>query len=421
MKTNSKILTDEERTALAQKMDDELDQFMDQLAANRTTSVEERRPFDFDEWCKKIDQHPAFMTKLDENAMVNGEYAEAVQALQAMKYSTEDDEDLCHTAIQHKGEGNKHFKLKKYRWAVDCYTNGIKVCCDDRKINSVLFSNRAAAQKHLGNLRSALKDCVFARKFDHTNVKAILRGAECLLELGYGKQCIEWINSSLAATQRENQEGTTFDEKTMSTLEDLQNKAKRLALAEERNNRQKRINSAKDARRKQDLLMAFRERNLRFKPKLQISDNNGELFEWSDLEVQLSQLDKPTRTYIDEQTNELIWPLLLQYPEVAQTDFISDCSESTPFNQALLDVFSGPALWDNSHEFRMDNVRLFVALDVFDEDEIMEVHFDQCLKEILSYPDVVIVQGLPVIQVYTKKHIKEQVESLGEGKMRIKR
>ncbi|KAI1728826.1 tetratricopeptide repeat protein 4 [Ditylenchus destructor] len=421
MKTNSKILTDEERTAMAQKMDDELDKFMDQLAANRTTSGETQRPFDFDEWCKKIDQHPAFMTKLDESAMIDGEYAETLQALQAMKYSTEDDEDLCHTAIQHKGEGNKHFKLKKYRWAVDCYTNGIKVCCDDRKINSVLFSNRAAAQKHLGNLRSSLKDCVFARKFDHTNVKAILRGAECLLDLGYGKQCIEWINSSLAAAQGEKKEAAIFDEKTLSTLEDLQNKAKRLVLAEELNSRQKRMHSAKDSRRKQDLLEAFRERKLRFQPKLQTGENDGELFEWSDLEVQLNQLDKPARTYIDEQKNELIWPLLLQYPEVAQTDYISDCSESTPFSQLLFDVFSVPAPWDNLHEFRMDNVRLFVALDVFDEDEIMEVHFEQCLKEILSHPDVVIVQGLPVIQVYTKKHIKEQVISLGEGKMRIKR
>ena len=49
--------------------------------------------------------------------------------------------------------------------------------------------------------------------------------------------------------------------------------------------------------------------------------------------------------------------------------------------------------------YRMDNVRMFVTLDVFDDQQVLEVNFDQCLKEILSHPNVVIVQGLPVIQV----------------------
>jgi hypothetical protein len=52
----------------------------------------------------------------------------------------------------------------------------------------------------------------------------------------------------------------------------------------------------------------------------------------------------------------------------------------------------------------MDNVQLFVSLDVFDEECVIEVDFNQCLKEVLSLPDVVIVQGLPVIQVCSFAH-----------------
>lgn len=51
---------------------------------------------------------------------------------------------------------------------------GIKQQCLDRKLNSVLHSNRAAAQRHIGNLRSAIKDCAAARKFDPTNLKVSL-------------------------------------------------------------------------------------------------------------------------------------------------------------------------------------------------------------------------------------------------------
>lgn len=40
-----------------------------------------------------------------------------------MKYD-EDGEDKTDSARHNKDEGNKHFKFKKYRWAIDCYTNG---------------------------------------------------------------------------------------------------------------------------------------------------------------------------------------------------------------------------------------------------------------------------------------------------------
>lgn len=45
----------------------------------------------------------------------------------------------------------------------------------DRSLNSVLYANRAAAQRHLENRRSALKDCLFARKFDPTNLKVVYK------------------------------------------------------------------------------------------------------------------------------------------------------------------------------------------------------------------------------------------------------
>lgn len=59
----------------------------------------------------------------------NGQYSDAIQALQALKYDEPADDDAEYARI----EGNKHFKLGKFRWARDAYTNGrqafIRILC----------------------------------------------------------------------------------------------------------------------------------------------------------------------------------------------------------------------------------------------------------------------------------------------------
>ncbi|KAK6026305.1 tetratricopeptide repeat protein [Ostertagia ostertagi] len=203
----------------------------------------EKKPFDFDEWCRDIDQHPAFMKDLD--AGLNGQYADTLSALQALKYDEDDMEDKQLSAERHKEEGNKHFKFKKYRWATDCYSEGIKVQCMDLKLNSVLYGNRAAAQKHIGNRRSAIKDCAMALKFDPRNLKAANRGAECLLELGYAQQCVDWIErakKTFAFTKETEEEGnvTDVEKKQLDALEQVKEKAVNAVLVEERNKRKAR-------------------------------------------------------------------------------------------------------------------------------------------------------------------------------------
>lgn len=50
-----------------------------------------------------------------------------------------------------KNEGNAFFKEKNYQTAIICYTAGLKKNCGDQEVNTVLLTNRAAAQFHLGN------------------------------------------------------------------------------------------------------------------------------------------------------------------------------------------------------------------------------------------------------------------------------
>ncbi|VDO52384.1 unnamed protein product [Onchocerca flexuosa] len=156
---------------------------------------------------------------------------------------------------------------------------GINQRCTDRYLNSILYANRAAAQKHIGNIGSAFRDCFFARKFDPENMKAIIRGAECLVELGRGRQCMDWLKINYKSDS--------------DYLNELYAKAQQLAIIEERDERKKRREAEKDLFAKQRLLSAFKKRNINFQPA--ISFDNPELFEWSQIEVQLSSLKEVIR------------------------------------------------------------------------------------------------------------------------------
>ncbi len=61
---------------------------------------------------------------------------------------------LTDNAEAYKEDGNKNFKLKKYRLAIDNYTEGIKCKSRNKELNAVLYCNRAAAQFWLGKVLS---------------------------------------------------------------------------------------------------------------------------------------------------------------------------------------------------------------------------------------------------------------------------
>ncbi|KAK6102853.1 TPR repeat family protein [Brugia pahangi] len=368
-------MTDVERTKLAEELDDDLDYFLDSLAKQ-----EPKKPFVYDEWCREIDQHPAFMTVLEPDK--NGEFSEAIQALQALKYEDDELEDRRAVAEKHKLDGNKHYKYKKYHWAINRYTDGINQRCTDRSLNSVLYANRAAAQKRIGNIGSAFRDCFFARKFNPDNMKAVIRGAECLVELGRGKQCMDWLKGSKEYYKAAKCISYNHTHKADDDyVNELYEKAQHLALIEDRNERKRRHDYAKDLTEKQRLLSAFKVRDINFRPPL--CYDNPEFFEWSQVEVQLPVLRKTERVYVDN-CGILHWPILVQYPEVGKVNIITDCSEEN----SITDMF-GFYEQRTPHDDTTFNAELMPWSK---------------FREAFSIPGFIIVQGLPTIQIYTKKH-----------------
>jgi tetratricopeptide (TPR) repeat protein len=274
-----KVYTDAERLELAEKLDKACDDFMEELAANQKT--EPKKPFNFDEWCKEIDNHPAFMNDLSSTS--DGELPAALQALQALKYDT-DGEDLLDTAIHHKDEGNKHFKYKKYRWAIDCYTEAAKLMVPDRKLNAVIYCNRATAHKYLGNHSSGLKDSLIALKFDPLHTKAMIRCCELLTEfektgrrtLQFSTDFIEKLKTPPEGREKE------FSE-AKEKLEGIKEVAAKRVAKDKEEAPKRQAALLKDLQKKEKILQMFKKRGLEFKPE--IDYKNYREFEWTMLDV----------------------------------------------------------------------------------------------------------------------------------------
>jgi len=402
---SNKSYTEAERAELAKKLDEDLDNFMETLAKRKKD--EPKKEFNLEEWMKEIDNHPAFMTELKPNAQ--GEFSDTIQALQSLKYDTEG-EDIMETATNHKEEGNKHFKFKKYRWAISAYTEGIKLKVPDRKFNAVLYSNRAACHKHLGNFRSAFRDCRIALRFDPTYVKAILRVSELIEKFIPEADVL----TNLAETSLEAIEKSDLSREEVISIKQTLCKITKVALKLEEKEAMKRrkakYEASKDNTKREILLKKLKERGYSFYPRIDFDDSKN--FEWDSLMVGLPGVSAPQCVYYDKEDDSLNWPLLLQYPEVGKVDSMTECPDNVELNIILSGPFEQPSDWDPSHNYRMDNIRLFLEIDDVDEEKIIEIFWNETLKEALTKQGYTIAQGFPVILVFTKNYISKEIEQI---------
>ena len=168
-------MSDQQRAALVAKMDRELEEHFAELearAAGRGGQVGKSRVegFNEDNWEEEMAKHPFFNEEWKEGK----ELSPLMQGMQDLKYSPDENtpEEL---ARSYKEDGNFNFKCKKYRFAVASYTEGLRAKSSEVEVNTQLVTNRAAAQFHLGNLRSCLLDCKLAVRLDSGHMKAIVR------------------------------------------------------------------------------------------------------------------------------------------------------------------------------------------------------------------------------------------------------
>uniref|UniRef100_A0A131XM59 Putative hsp90 co-chaperone cns1 n=1 Tax=Hyalomma excavatum TaxID=257692 RepID=A0A131XM59_9ACAR len=329
-------MDEEERWKLLEKLQQEEEDFLASLTPSKYQDGWKEET-----WEKEMDQHPLFAKKLPDGE----ELPPLVEALQQLKYDTElnGPEDL---AEQYKTDGNHNFKLKKYRWAVISYTEGLRQKCKNLELNAQLYCNRAAAQFRLKNYGSALADSTAASKLKPNYTKAMTKAALCCWELEHYKECIDWCKQLLEL------------DPVNAEMKVLEEKAEKALKLEERNRRKEELKARNAALREAALRSALLERGI-------------ELPKAKDEELECSPFEALTpthpalrdyRVHLSPTGNGLVWPAVFLYPEVMEADFVQQFDESSTFGEQLELLFGDTASqpeWNASGRYTSNNVSVW--------------------------------------------------------------
>lgn len=310
-------------------------------------------------WSEEMKNHPIFMNELPQDA---SDLPPLVEAMQQLKYDP-DMNTSNELALSYKEDGNENFKYKKYRWAIDSYTEGIKQNCDDNELNSALYGNRAAAHFHLGKYWDSLKDAEKSFSLNSKNIKALNRWAKCLFELKKFQECVD-----LCQKHPKNE-----------TLEKLEKQAK-IELKKKDRDKRKQENEMKKRKEMQEKIVnAVNKRGIKFE---------GSLFEPRD--------PAAAGHHVVIENEELIWPVIFLYPEYGQSDFIERFNENDTFMDHLKVMFGDESVspaWDVKQKYKTHKISVkFISPT---SGSFVDVNVDHSLKEVLCDNRFVLVSSIP--------------------------
>lgn len=364
------------RQLLAEKLSKEVEDFV---------NTRERKPYtdgwSEDNWESEMQEHPLFMTGVVKEG---SEMPPLLEALQQLKYDPAENtvEEL---ASNYKDDGNQNFKNKKYRWAIDAYSAGLKQKCVNTELNATLYANRAAAHFRLGNYRSSLRDVEEAVKLQPNHVKALLRAAECCKELNRFSECIKWCDKLLQ-----------FDPANETCIK-FKEETKLLQKIYERNLRKQLLEEKKKNTKEGALSNALEERKIRFYSRDKDVDETTEF--------QILASTHPAAGNVKVYLNEdkrLVWPVIFLYPEHGQTDFIQEFVEDHTFKDHL-EVMFDPTNWpDWDPDMAYQPSRIEIYFEDYETKEFVEIKSDTTLRNALSHERFQVSTGNPVFLLLSK-------------------
>ncbi|KAL2090211.1 hypothetical protein ACEWY4_014899 [Coilia grayii] len=365
--------------------DDGMDEFMEKFKTQKYKNA-----FNESSWEEEFDKIPMFMKNAPEE--VDPATHPELACIQSIIH--DDDRTPEEKAQSLKDEGNEFFKEKNYKRAILSYSEGLKRNCADADLNAILYTNRAAAHFHLGNMRSALNDAVSAKKLKPNHLKALLRGAQCCLELRNYGDVLQWCDEGLHAHP------------TDKKLQELRNTANKKKREAERDARKAKLKEKQQRGEKEALLAAIKERGVKLvrttKPTRQGSDSEDEDGDEGrvtagmadmGLDGLVSQEATGARVFLDD-SGALNWPVLFLYPEHCQTDFISAFCETSNFLDHLAVMF-GEELppWDTDRKYLPQNLQVF--FEEFRGEQLHQVDVSAPLSTILQHSRYTVKDGSP--------------------------
>eukprot|EP00039_Didymoeca_costata_P030572 m.30236 g.30236 ORF g.30236 m.30236 type:complete len:399 (+) comp8186_c0_seq1:209-1405(+) len=292
-------------------------------------------------WEKEIEEIPLFMTKnpTPEQVARNPDL-QAIQQIIAEESTPESRALYCkdhgNQALQRaKKIENKPLRVSKMHEALKLYDEGLEEKCEDKELNSILYSNKAAINLILGNSRKVINDCEKAVELNPKNAKAYYRACIASIKIEKYKEAIDWADQGLLVNP------------TNKSLVDERMKAKKLKAAIEKKERQKAMQARKAAAKETALEKAIKSRGLRLLSTAEGAHNAHD-----------DAMD--AKVYLDDQ-QYLHWPVTLLYPEHQQTDFIRDFCEHHAFEDHFNIMFSGKDFipWDTDKKYIHTNLTVY--------------------------------------------------------------
>lgn len=357
----------------AEVKDEALDQMIE--AMQKMKKPQELEDKSFEEQLQELENHPAFMQEWDPSKPVTAE----MEGLMRLKYECE---DPTAKAEAYKEDGNHEFGKKQYRIATDNYTEGIKCRCPDKQLNAILYTNRAAAQYHLENYRSAFNDCIFARKFKPDHFKAIHRGALCCLKMKKYDDCIKWCDEALVV-----------EPKNQKMIEARQIATKQKKTVE-RNKRKEKMQDEKELAEDFKLIQEIQKRGIKLAGIDKKITSAKELNPALILTVETHN-PHGAKVHLDGK-NILYWPVMFLYPEFTETDYIQVFCE----NQRLIDhlshifgVEAEPPPWDPKRRYKPHTINVY-----FEDREKVKLHKvkkESSLLKVLQHERYIVYGGTP--------------------------
>ena len=332
-------------------------------------------------------------------------------ALEQLRTTPEERAERC------KAKGNEAMKNGKQgaAAAVDAYTEGLDERCTDASLMGTLYGNRAAAHTTLKNWGKCLSDAAAALETkalpNGSAIKACRRGANAALQLKKIVECEAMIKqseellgesvhdaaakaapSAPPAPKKDSVFGSVYissaeegaSKPTMKKIDpseigkpaadgkasaaassstatpsnpealELQKIARAVAKLQEQAEI-RRIQAEAAAAREAEVAAAIKSRGLL------VRDFNDE-----NLRQQCVGANSGARVWYDAELDELHWPVLLLYPEHAQTDFIQDVAEGEALLPHLMEMFGehgeNSPPWDEGKRYAAPNLNLYAPL-----------------------------------------------------------
>uniref|UniRef100_A0A7N8YI39 Prolyl-tRNA synthetase 2, mitochondrial n=1 Tax=Mastacembelus armatus TaxID=205130 RepID=A0A7N8YI39_9TELE len=352
--------------------DDGMDEFMDKFTTQRYKNA-----FTEDNWEEEFNKVPMFMKTAPED--IDPQKYPELACLQAIIH--DEDRPPEEQAKSLKDEGNAFFKEKSYQKAILSYTAGLKKKCGDVDLNTVLLTNRAAAHFHLGNMRSALNDAAAAKNIKPDHLKALIRGAQCCIELRNFSEAIRWCDEGLKAHP------------TDKKLQELKAAADKHKRAAERDARKAKAKEKKLHGEKEALLAAI-------KPRQQCGSDSEDEDEGPSTAIAQLNLDglssqeaTGAQVFLDAQ-GSVHWPVLFLYPEHQQSDFISAFCENNCFIDHLAVMF-GEELppWDTDRKYHPQNLQLYFEDE--EKETLYQINPETSLLKVLQHKRFFVKAGSP--------------------------